>query len=184
MGRMFVAIRGEQGEAILVTGSGGASAVSFGHATSHPSRPPLANFLSLIPVANAARDLQFGGRLEILGVERYDTRVAVSWRFAPLPNVEDAFAREIALLERDTEGLPDEERENRRNSFQQRLGAHGINAFLLSDDVGTDYQLAGGNSGGGTDERTGRTQFTPGIPSHASRLTITWETVQFEVEVP
>ncbi len=55
--------------------------------------PPIARFLELISVADADRAVPHGGRLQILGIERYDTKVAVAWRMAPLPDAEPNIPR-------------------------------------------------------------------------------------------
>lgn len=68
--------------------------------------PPLSRFLELIPVKEADQPVPFGGRVQILGIERYDSKVAVAWRLAPLPDPELQFAQELSEHERDTEGLP------------------------------------------------------------------------------
>jgi hypothetical protein len=140
--------------------------------------------LALIPVSEPDRPLPFGGRVQILGIERYDTKVTVAWRLAPLPNLEGQFEEQLALLERDIEGLPEGERQKRRLIFRQRLNRPGIEDLRLSDDIGTEYTRAGGNSGGGNDERVGRSQFRPGTPNHAGRLTVHWGDLAFEVLLP
>ena len=68
--------------------------------------PPLSRFLELIPVKEADQPVPFGGRVQILGIERYDSKVAVAWRLAPLPDPELQFAQELSEHEHDTEGLP------------------------------------------------------------------------------
>jgi hypothetical protein len=166
------------------TNSAVARAVSPREIAPPLSRPPLARFLTLIPVAEADRPLPFGGRVQILGIERYDTKVTVAWRLAPLPNVEEQFAGHLELLERDIEGLPDDERQRLRLDFRQRLNRPGMDELALSDDLGTDYQQAGASSGGGNDERVGRTQFRPAIPDQASQLTVHWGELHFEVAIP
>ncbi len=60
-----------------------------------PSAPPLSRFLELIPVSNADQPVPFGGRVQILGIERYDSKVAVAWRLAPMPDPEVQFASEL-----------------------------------------------------------------------------------------
>ena len=46
--------------------------------------PPVSQFLELIPVKDADQPVPFGGRVQILGIERYDSKVAVAWRLAPI----------------------------------------------------------------------------------------------------
>jgi hypothetical protein len=150
-----------------------------------PPRPPavpVARFLELIPVADADREVPFGGRLQILGIERYDTKVAIAWRMAPLPDAEIQYADEVREHERDTEGLPDGERKMLRQRFLHQLDRARYH-FSLSDDLGTEYLRTGGGSGGSLEEQTGRAQFMPGVPQDASLLTVHWDDLTFPVSI-
>ena len=60
--------------------------IGDGERPPQPSEPPLSQFLELIPVSEADQRVPFGGRVQILGIERYDSKVAVAWRLAPLPD--------------------------------------------------------------------------------------------------
>lgn len=71
-----------------------------------------------MPAPNEEHDF-YGGRLRIVGVELYETEMALHWRMAPLPDVDAALPEEAAARERDTLGLPEDERERIR---QRRLG--------------------------------------------------------------
>jgi hypothetical protein len=179
--RMFVALGLEPLDP-LPPGFSGARTVLIGDGEALPRPPvvPVARFLELIPVADADREVPFGGRLQILGIERYDTKVAIAWRMAPLPNAEIQYADEIREHERDTEGLPDGERKMLRQRFLHQLDRARYN-FSLSDDLGTEYHRTGGGSGGGRDEQTGRAQFVPGVPTGASLLTVRWDDLAFPV---
>lgn len=150
-----------------------------------PPRPPavpIARFLELIPVVNADREVPFGGRLQILGIERYDSKVAVAWRMAPLPDAEIQYAEGIREHERDTEGLPEGERKMMRQRFLHQVDRTRYD-FSLSDDLGTEYRRTGGGSGGGREEQTGRAQFMPGVPETASMLTVRWNDLAFPVPI-
>ena len=150
-----------------------------------PPRPPdpfpPARFLGLHPVSQPDRPLPYGGRVQILGVERYDSRVAVSWRLAPLPDPVEEHRLAIAAHDRDTEGLPEEERTILRDLLVHRLVSRGATEVGLADDVGTAYRGMGGGSSGGGDEKVGRTNFVPAVPDTASVLTVTWEQEEFVV---
>jgi len=139
-----------------------------------------ARFLGLIPAEDADRPIPYGGRIQILGVERYDTKVAVAWRLTPLPDLESQFASELQAHDRDIEGLPDLERKMSRHRFLSRLHHPGLE-LALTDDLGTEYHGGGGGSGGGRDERVGRSEFWPAIPSHASLLSVHWGDAVFRV---
>ena len=184
--RMFVVLGLEPLDP-LPPGSLGARAVFVGTGgpPPHPPAPrpvtPVARFLELLPVREADRPVPFGGRLQILGVERYDSEVAVAWRMAPLPDDERRYADELRAHERDTEGLPEQDRMMLRHRFLHGLSDPPGSAFALSDDVGTEYRSVGGGSGGGGNEQTGRARFMPGIPPTASVLTVRWAELEFEV---
>jgi hypothetical protein len=180
---MFVALGLEPLDP-LPPGFSGARMVIIGGGEPPPRPPavPVARFLELIPVADADREVPFGGRLQILGIERYDTKVAIAWRIAPLPDAEIQYADEIRNHERNTEGLPEGERMMMRQRFIHQLDRARYN-FSLSDDLGTEYHRTGGGSGGSRDEQTGRAQFMPGVPKGASMLTVRWDDLKFPVSI-
>ena len=148
-----------------------------------PQTVPVARFLELVPVRDADRPVPFGGRLQILGIERYDWQVAVAWRLAPRPDDERRYAAELRVHERDTDGLPEHDRMMLRHRFLRGLGGPPGRDLALADDVGTDYRSAGGGSSGGGDELTGRARFVPGVPPTATVLTVRWEELEFEVPI-
>ena len=183
--RMFEALGLEPFDP-LPPGTSGARSVFIGEGEPPPPPPvppavPVARFLELLPVRDADRPVPFGGRLQILGIERYDWQVAVAWRLAPRPDAERRYAAELRVHERDTDGLPEHDRMMLRHRFLRGLGSAPGRALALSDDVGTDYRSAGGGSSGGGDELTGRARFVPGIPPTATVLTVRWEELEFEV---
>lgn len=180
--RMFEALGLEPVDP-LPTGTSGARFVPIDGGAPPPPRPvaPVARFLELLPVRDADRPVPFGGRLQILGIERYDWQVAVAWRLAPRPDDERRYADELRVHERDTEGLSEHDRRMLRHRFLRGISGPPGRALALSDDVGTDYRSAGGGSGGGGDELTGRARFVPGIPPEATLLTVHWEDLAFAV---
>ncbi len=166
-------------------GVNGARAVFIGDGERPPPTPaaPTARFLGLLPVPDADRPIPYGGRLQILGVERYDTAVAVAWRMAPLPDAEVQYADELRAHDRDTEGLPEDERTMMRRQFLHRLSRPPVGAITLTDDRATDYRSTGVGSSGGGNERTGRARFVPGIPPEAATLTVHWDDLTFPVSL-
>ncbi len=164
-----------------VSGRSRAIYIGEGEPPTRPAPPPVAQFLGLIPVAQSDQALPFGGRAQILGIERYDIKVVVVWRIAPLPDPERQFASEIAAGELDTEGLPEPERQMMRMQHLSRLHARGVEKLALSDDVKTEYHKQGGGSGGGGAERVGRSEFMPAVPEEARRLVVHWEDIVFDV---
>jgi hypothetical protein len=145
-----------------------------------PAAPPDSRFLELIPVRLADQPVPFGGRVQILGIERYDTKVAVTWRLAPLPDPELQFARELFDHERDSEGLPDTERQMLRRQMLHRLSRGGPE-LSLSDDLHTDYRHTGGGRSGSGMETMGRDHLMPAVPEHATMLTVHWGDLGFPV---
>jgi len=135
--------------------------------------PPPARFLGLVPAVVPDVPVGFGGRLQIPGIELYDTRVAVAWRLAPIPDPERQFGDQLAAHDRDSEGLPEHERLRSRQMLVHRLDRSG-QQLSMTDDIGTEYHHMGGGSGGGRDERTGRAEFFPAVPGTASELTVHW----------
>ena len=100
----------------------------------------------------------------------------------PLPDPELQFAEELSEHERDTEGLPDAERQMMRRQLLQRLNGPG-RELGLSDDADTKYHRMGGGAGGSSHEFTGRAQFAPAIPETASTLTVHWGDLRFPVSL-
>ncbi len=157
--------------------------IGDGEPPTPPPVAPIAQFLELLPVLDADRQIPYGGRLQILGVERYDTAEAVTWRMAPLPDAELQYADELRAHDRDTEGLPEDERAMMRRHFLHRLSRPPLQTLTLTDDLATDYRSTGGGSSGGGNERTGRAEFAPGIPHEAATLTVHWDDLAFPVSL-
>ena len=100
-----------------------------------------------------------------------------------MPGYEAVFAAELADQEPDLEGLPDDYKKILRDKLLHRLQMQ--KRFIsLVDDVGTEYRSTGGGSGGGGDERRGHSDFAPGVPAEARRLTVQWDEMEFEVPLP
>jgi hypothetical protein len=142
---------------------------------------PVSRFVGLVPVQAPDRPLPYGGRVQILAVERYDSRGAVVWRLAPLPDPEAQHREAILAHERDTLGLPADERKILRDLLVHRLVSPGAKDIALSDDLGTAYREVGGGSSGGRQEKVGRTNFIPAIPKSATAATVYWGDLEFSV---
>jgi hypothetical protein len=180
--RMLVAL-GLEALDPLPSGFSGGRAVYIGEGErpTPPPVPPVARFLDLIPVVNGDREVPYGGRLQVLGIERYDSRVVVTWRMAPLPDPESKYAEELRAHDHDTEGLPDDERMMLRRRFLMQINRPGGHALTLSDDLGTEYFSTGGGASGGGNEQTGRAQFIPAAPDNVSELTVRFDDLVFRV---
>lgn len=143
---------------------------------------PIARFLGVLPVTSPDRALPFGGRVQILGIERYDTRCAVTWRLAPIPDPVEENKLAMADLDQRTRGRSEGERQVLRRELARRLVSPGAEC-TLSDDVGTTYQFCGGGSSGGGQEKIGRSDFIPAIPQSATALTVHWNDLEFQVSL-
>jgi hypothetical protein len=182
--RMYVALGLEPLDPLPPGFKGGRAVfIGDGERPAPPPAAPIARFLELIPVRDADRQVPYGGHLQILGIERYDSKVAVAWRMAPLPDAETQYADELAAHDQDTEGLPEQERKVMRQSFLHQLSRPAGDQLTLSDDLGTEYRHTGGGSSGGGNEQTGRAQFVPAIPEGASMLTVRWDDLDFPVSI-
>jgi hypothetical protein len=141
---------------------------------------PISRFLGVLPVTSPDRALPFGGRVQILGIERYDARVAVTWRLAPLPDPVKQNELAMADLDQKTRDRSEDERLVLRRELAHRLVSPGADV-MLSDDIGTTYQFCGGGSSGGGQEKIGRSDFIPAIPESATALTVHWGDLEFQV---
>jgi hypothetical protein len=159
--------------------------VSFGGKPSPrpPDPPPESRFLALVPVSEPDQPLEYGGRIQVLGVELYSDKLTVNWRLAPLPDYKAVFAAELAEQETDLEGLPEDHRKILRDKLIHQLQTRR-RFVTLADDLGTQYLSMGGGSGGGGNERRGQTDFRPAVPETARSLTVRWDDVEFEVQLP
>ena len=145
-----------------------------------PDPPPASKFLGLVPANEPDRPLEYGGRIQILGVELYSDKVSVNWRLAPLPDPELLFAAELAEQEPDLEGLSDDFKKILRDKLMHRLQMQK-RSLTLTDDLGTEFRSTGGGSGGGGNERRGHSDFLPAVPVEAARLKVLWDDVEFVV---
>lgn len=162
--------------------------ISFGgrerpHPIRPPDPPPESRFLGLVPVDEPDRPLDYGGRIQILGVELYSDKASVNWRLAPLPDPDALFAAELAEQEPDIEDLSDDFKKILRDKLKHQLQMQR-RSVSLADDVGTAFRWSGGGSGGGGNERRGHSDFAPGVPAEAGRLMVGWDQLEFEVVLP
>ena len=185
--RMLVAL-GEEPLEPLPPGMGTTRWISFGgkgatSAVRPPDPPPESRFVALVPADEADRPLAYGGRIQILGVELYSDKFSVNWRLAPLPDPIALFAPELAEQEPDLDGLSDDFKKILRDKLIHRLQMQR-RSLSVADDVGTEFHSTGGGSGGGSNEQRGHTDFAPGVPAHATRLTVRWDDLEFAVPLP
>jgi hypothetical protein len=131
-------------------------------------QPP--RLLRIVPVVGVDLAIQGEGRLQILGVELYDSIVAFNWKMDPPPDPAAQFAPELEEISSETEGLPDAERRLLRERYLRMLQHRSMNSFDLTDDSGSTYVRLG--------PTFGRSEFAPGIPSGARSLTIHFQDLE------
>ncbi|TMD91320.1 MAG: hypothetical protein E6I76_19090 [Chloroflexi bacterium] len=96
----------------------------------------------MVPAPNEEYEF-FGGRLRIVGVEEYDTEMAVHWRMAPLPDVDAALPEEAEAGDRDTQGLPEDERDRIRLGDSGTTGScYTTSSSATMPDTGTRRRVA------------------------------------------
>jgi hypothetical protein len=137
----------------------------------------------MIPVDSPDQPLPFGGRIQILGVEVYDTCVGVAYRLAPLPNVESVIREVWSNHDKGTEHLPAEERTRLRSEFELKMNQAAEPGLTLMDDLDTPYRATRSNGGGDSTERVGSTRFSPAIPPGASQLVVHWGELEFPINL-
>jgi len=163
--RLLSAARGHSSE--FTSSSGASSEVTYGGSVTEVAgennvTQDAPQFLELIPVEGATSIVPGVCSIQILGIERYDSKVAISWRVAPL----SAPAAAESL-----------------SHFAQVTPTPTPRTMKLTDDVGTRYTVMGGHSGGQT-ERVGRLEFRPAPPDSATRLFVNWEDAAFDIALP
>lgn len=126
------------------------------------SAPSIPRFLEMISAKEPAKVVPDVCSIQILGIERYDSKVAIIWRVVPLQE---------SSVSAGSDGV---------GAF--RAGPE-IAAMELTDDLGTCYNGIGGSSAGSV-ERVGRFQFRPAPPEGATLLRVRWEDVAFEITLP
>ena len=120
------------------------------------------HFLELIPIEGVLTIVPGVCSVQILGIERYDSKAAILWRVVPLsaPAKPESF-----------------------NHFAQFETGPNRRTTELTDDVGTRYIVVGGHSGGRI-ERVGRFEFRPAPPDSATLLFVRWADAAFDIALP
>jgi len=128
---------------------------------------------------------QYGGRVRILKVERYEESVNVEWHVTLEPDPDAELAEQLETLDSKADKAWSLERleEHIRLIDVLKLTAFfgQLEHLRLSDDLGTVYQMQGGGGSTGQAEGTWEQKFEPAVPNEASTLTVHWEDLTFEV---
>lgn len=140
--------------------------------------PGPARFVRLVPGPNVEHEVP-GARLRLLGLEIYDSRMALLWRLCSLNDgpLQLESSREVEI---DTDGLPERDRNRLSSRARGRIPLYLAEWFQCSDDVGTAYRVVAGGASGSDQELTGRSVIEPAAPSSASTLTIAAQGHNFE----
>ena len=126
------------------------------------TRPTFARFEAMIPVHEPAQIILGVRSVQILGIELYDTKLAIDWRLVPLSDaINQGFDPHAEMPG----------------------GGQDSNRMLLTDNVGTVYSFFAGNSGGRL-ERVGRSEYRPAPPAEAHVLHVQWGEFQFDLRLP
>jgi hypothetical protein len=143
------------------------------HAVTNARRPRQVSRVERVILGPPEAQPFLDGWLRIVAVELFPQFVRVHWNLGPTPSYEALLGDDLAEVDRDTEGLPGEERENQRYRARA-LRFYRLFQPTLSDDLGTKYRSPRARSAGPMerDEETGITDFTPSMPSEASSLEI------------
>jgi hypothetical protein len=140
----------------------------------NPPKAPYSptGFLKLVP--GPYDPTQFlDGFVRIVAVELYQDHLRVHWNLRPLPSYSALLGDDLNELDRDTEGLAEDERERKR-FFSRMNRLHRLLRFTATDDVGTKYRHSrGASSGSGqVDELGGVAIFEPALPADAASLRV------------
>jgi hypothetical protein len=116
----------------------------------------------------------YAGRLRMPALDLYDSHMVLHWRVTPLHNPLVSEAEDLADADRDSEGLPEREREGHRQMERLRSMWDVSHHFVVSDDVGTGYHRSQSLSEAGSsdDERVGHVVLRPSAPESASQVTV------------
>lgn len=142
-----------------------------GRADPRPSRPST-GFLRLVPGPDDPRPF-LDGFIRIVAVELFKDHVRVHWNLSPLPSYSAVLGDDLKALDRDTQGLAEEDREHQR--FASRMNRlFRLLRFTATDDVGTRYRHSRGGSGGGGqfEELAGVAIFEPALPRGTRSFTV------------
>jgi hypothetical protein len=123
----------------------------------------VAQFICMVPTSSTAKFLREGLSVQLLGLEIYDTKVAIDWRVIP------AIGETSSMIGHDLEPFD--------------YGLEQATITLADDVVGTAYHHVGGHSGGWV-ERVGRSEFQPPPPISATLLLAEWKNANFEIALP
>jgi len=138
-----------------------------------PRQDAPAQLVRIIETTGSVLECSYGGRLQVLKVELFDTQSIVHWRIEVRPDTEARFVEALSAHDSDTEGLPQVLRDELRHVALQ-YPQSSVDHFRLADDIGTGYLTKSRSSGTGAEGELGRSRFLPGVPESAKILYLEW----------
>jgi len=105
------------------------------------------------------------------------------WRIAPPHDVHELYAEDARAHARDTEGLPDAEREQLLTRWRGHQQGRIWQELTVTDDVGTAYRHLDGGSSGFESDVLGNQVIAPAPPVEASVVTIHLRGANFEIRL-
>jgi len=130
-----------------------------------------ARFIRMLPGPDDEFEIA-DSHFRILGLELYDKRMRIHWRIAPPHNVDELYADDARAHARDTEGLPNAEREQLYRRWRGHQQGRIWHELTVTDDAGTPYQHIGGGSSGFDNEIVGVQAVAPAPPDAAIVVTV------------
>ncbi len=125
---------------------------------------------------------QYGGKIRILKVERYEESVGVEWHVTLVPDPDVQLAEQLERLDQEPDQAWSLERIEEHVKLIDGLKLVVLSSHVsLTDDLGTDYKLEGFVGSTHEAEATGTDTFEPTIPNEAAMLTVRWEDLTFEI---
>jgi hypothetical protein len=138
--------------------------------------------LEVVTPEDADLPHQYGGRIQILGIERYEAKVVVEWHITLEPDPDVQLAEQLEALDREPDQAWTLERIEEHIKLIDVLKLTVFFSHLsLTDDLGTVYQGGGGGGSTGQGEGTWSHEFEPAIPDEATTLTVHWEDLSFQI---
>ncbi len=155
-----------------------------------PSPPPVATpppvewdlyarFVRMLPGPDEELVIA-GGLFRVIGLVLYDKRMRFHWRIAPPHDVDQRYADDARAHGRDTEGLPEAEREPCRRRWRGHHRGRIWHELSVTDDVGTSYQHVGGGSGEFEDDILCNQVVTSAPPPEATVVTVGLRGARFD----
>ena len=124
--------------------------------------------------------------MRIVAIERYESKVAVSWEFIfPADTASLLSAEDEAEIQEQLHSRPlDTPSERVRRQEEWRRLKFVLGLLSISDDRGTRYEQAGGGGGSSGALAKWTNTFIPQIPEEASILFIQHGDLAFRVPLP